>query len=112
MITSGPMDEMRRLRGSSFRLLTVAAMCVVLLVLEWRLGLIVLAMFPVMFLALLHVLKRVKKSPVTTRARTGAASAPRPRLSSLPVYAAKPVACPFELNALPMKYTGVIHING
>lgn len=52
-------------------ILTVASMFAVLLVIEWRLGLTVLASFPVLFIVLFFILRRVKKSARRQRSNEG-----------------------------------------
>ena len=51
--------------------LTIGGMVVVLLFLDWKLGLIVLASFPVLFFSLFHVLRRVKTSARKQRSNEG-----------------------------------------
>ena len=55
--------------------LTVTCMFVVMFLLNWKLALIVLASFPVLFLILLHVLRKVRKSARQQRANEGALAA-------------------------------------
>ncbi len=53
-------------------ILTVTGMMVVLFAIEWRLGLVVAASFPVLFVLLFHVLRRVKRSARRQRSNEGA----------------------------------------
>jgi ABC-type multidrug transport system fused ATPase/permease subunit len=51
--------------------LTVVAMFTVLLMMEWKLGMVVLLSFPVLFLLLFFILRRVKKSARKQRSNEG-----------------------------------------
>ena len=51
--------------------LTIASMFVVMFLLNWKLALVVLASFPVLFLILLYVLRKVRKSARRQRAKEG-----------------------------------------
>ncbi len=51
--------------------LTISGMFVVMFALEWKLALVVLATFPVLFLTLFHVLKQVRKSVRRQRRNEG-----------------------------------------
>jgi len=51
--------------------LTITGMFVIMFALEWKLALLVLATFPVLFLSLFHVLKQVRKSAKRQRRNEG-----------------------------------------
>lgn len=67
-------------------LITTCGMFAILVALEWRLGLVILASFPVLFLALLYVLRRVRKSARRERAKEGElASRVSEKLAAVPL---------------------------